>query len=308
MNTVYTKLNFITNRGCLKSVEKKICSDFIHLHKSYSEMITFPHAKINIGLWITAKRPDGYHDIQTIFYPVGLCDALEFVLSPSGGKKDNLSVTGIALNGTAENLVIKALTIMRKKVHIPWLDIHLHKVIPPGAGLGGGSSDAAFFLKMLNKYFNAGLTDGELKVMALEAGSDSPFFIDCVPAFAQGRGEKLTPLPPVSGRYHLIIVYPGIQISTREAYMSCCPEMRETMLPVYYSEDISMWKNIIRNDFECIIFAKYPYLKEVKELLYRAGALYSSMSGSGSAVYGIFHEKPVIREALLKNVVYSGPL
>ncbi|MGQ9619428.1 MAG: 4-(cytidine 5'-diphospho)-2-C-methyl-D-erythritol kinase, partial [Bacteroidales bacterium] len=276
--------------------------------KLSSSMIDFPGAKINIGLRITSRRADGYHDIQTIFYPVGLYDILEFAVQSSMTGNDNLAVSGINPCEPRENMVIKALIELRERHDIPFLDIHLHKVIPPGAGLGGGSSDAAVLLKMLNKHFNLQLSNDELKTAALSTGSDSPFFIDNVPAYAEGRGEILTPISPLPAGFHLLIVYPGIHVNTREAYMNCKPVKREPLLPVYYMEDIRMWKDIIINDFEEPVFRKYPQIREIKELLYNSGALYSSMSGSGSAVYGIFSGIPRIPYPALKYVIYSGPL
>ncbi len=270
-------------------------------------MINFPCAKINIGLRITSRREDGYHNIQTIFYPVRLCDVLEFVIMPPGSDDDRLTITGMDAGNPCENLVLKVLATLRKIYKIPYLDIHLHKVIPPGAGLGGGSSDAAFFLKMINRHFGLGLNNEDLRNLALSAGSDAPFFIENLPAYAEGRGECLTSLPPLPEGYHLVILYPGISISTREAYMKCTPVMREPLLPVYYREDIIRWRKLIINDFEKIVFESYPVLGELKEKLYENGALYSSMSGSGSAVYGIFSEKPELPPALSRHVIYSGP-
>lgn len=271
-------------------------------------MIDFPSAKINIGLRITARRQDGYHDIQTVFYPVGLCDLLEFVVMPAASDGDRLTVTGMDAGEPGENLIMTVLGALRTMHRIPFLDIHLHKIIPPGAGLGGGSSDAAFFLKMLNRFFKLGLTNEELRKLALSAGSDAPFFIDNLPAYAEGRGERLTYLPPLPSGFHLVIIFPGIKISTREAYMKCTPVMREPLLPVYYREDIARWKELIVNDFEDIVFEMHPQLREIKEKLYGSGAMFSSLSGSGSAIYGIFREKPELPPSLTKNVVYSGLL
>lgn len=271
-------------------------------------MIAFPGAKINIGLRITSRRNDGYHDIQTIFYPVVLCDILEFVVPSSSYECDKLTVTGFNTGMVSENLVIKALETMREQHHIPYLDIHLHKAIPPGAGLGGGSSDAAVFIKMLNSFFNLSLSNEDMKKRALSIGSDVPFFIDNVPAYAEGRGEILSPLDQLPAGYYLVIVSPGINVSTRKAYMNCKPEKRDSSLPAYYRQGISVWREFIENDFEKIVFPEYPLLGEIKELLYRNGALYSSMSGSGSSVYGIFSEKPVLPPSVLKYMVYSGPM
>lgn len=272
-------------------------------------MIDFPGAKINIGLKITEKREDGYHNIQTIFYPVRLYDILEFiVLSPDAGG-DRLTVTGLVPEGAREdNLVIRALEIIKNKWSLPYFEIHLHKNIPAGAGLGGGSSDAAFMMKMLNKCFKLGLSAEELKNQALRVGSDAPFFIENIPSYAEGRGELLTPLNQLGDDLYLVIICPGIHISTREAYLSCKPEKKGTNLSVYYRENISKWKDLIENDFEKIVFPKHPVLKEIKELLYKSGAIFSSMSGSGSAIYGLFRKKPVLPGSAERYICYSGPL
>lgn len=271
-------------------------------------MITFPNAKINIGLWITSKRDDGYHNIHTIFYPAGLCDALEFAVPSPKLRSDNLTVSGISPGDPADNLVLKALQAVRAKYKIPFLDIHLHKAIPPGAGLGGGSSDASAFIKLLNDYFNLGMSTAEMMDIALTLGSDCPFFITGQPACAGGRGEILTPLKPLSGEYHLVIVAPALHVSTKEAYSLCRPVSRDNLLSQYYKCDIREWRKFITNDFEAVIFEKYPRLKMIRDSLYDAGALYSSMSGSGSALYGIFSQKPELPESLLAETIYSGLL
>jgi 4-diphosphocytidyl-2-C-methyl-D-erythritol kinase len=271
-------------------------------------MIVFPKAKINLGLRITAKRNDGYHDIETVFYPVSLYDALEFVASPQPAEKDVLTVTGISVGATPqENIVMKAVLKLREKYSFPWLRIHLHKVIPHGAGLGGGSSDAACMLKSLNRHFNLSIGEKELKSMALEIGSDCPFFINGDPAFASGRGEILESITPVLSGYYLILVNPGVGINTREAYQNCRPATPVTSLLLLTARDIAEWKESIFNDFEEFAFQKHPVIRKIKDDLYRAGALFSSMSGSGSCVYGIFSKKPgKIPGPLRKIVIWEG--
>lgn len=273
-------------------------------------MIIFPNAKINIGLWITSKRADGYHNIKTIFYPVrGLCDILEFVTSPTNNCYDNITDSGIPVGpDPSDNIVLKALTLMRKRVKIPFLEIHLHKVIPPGAGLGGGSSDAAFLISAVNRHFNLGLSNEELSSIALSAGSDCPFFLGGTPACAEGRGDILSPVDYIKDKLHILIVWPGIHVSTAEAYSNCTPLPREDTLTSYFSLPPEEWKHFITNDFEESVFSKHPFLAEIKEKLYSSGALYSAMTGSGSAVYGIFSKSPVIPSGLEKMIVYSGPL
>jgi 4-diphosphocytidyl-2-C-methyl-D-erythritol kinase len=272
-------------------------------------MVIFPKAKINIGLRITGKRDDGYHDLQTIFYPVQLSDALEFVIKNDQTGPDILTSSGLEVNcETNNNLIIKALHLLRSKYAIPYLLLHLHKKIPLGAGLGGGSSDAAFLLKGLNRYFNLDIASEELKEISLAVGSDCPFFIDCIPSYAEGRGEKLTEVKPLPGGLQLVLVNPGINISTREAYSGCIPYKSISGPADHYELDISEWKGIMVNDFERTVFNKHPGIAAIKESLYDMGAVYSSMSGSGSSLYGIFRVQPVIPEKLKSLVIYSGSL
>jgi 4-diphosphocytidyl-2-C-methyl-D-erythritol kinase len=203
---------------------------------------------------------------------------------------------------------MKAVRKIREINNIPFLKIHLHKAIPVGAGLGGGSSDAACMLRALNRYFSLEISNEKLKEISLELGSDCPFFIDSQPAFAEGRGELLKPLKPFSEQLHLLLVNPGIHINTGEAYSLCTPKQPDTNLMELYDLDISEWKDLIINDFEEPVFRKYPQIAELKKILYEMGALYSSMSGSGSTLYGFFSGKPVIPGSISKMVVYSGIL
>lgn len=272
-------------------------------------MVIFPKAKINIGLRITEKRPDGFHNLQTIFYPVCLCDALEFVVPEEKLYKDSLAVTGLLSDCLPEdNLVIKAVKKLREKNNIPFLKMHLHKVIPEGAGLGGGSSDAASILRSINRYFNLSIRSEELKDISLSLGSDCPFFIDSIPTYAEGRGEIMTPVKPLPDGYHLLLVSPGIAVNTKEAYRDYHPYKGETNLQEYYIRGINEWKDLIINDFEESTFSKYPQIADLKEILYKMGALYSSLSGSGSTVYGIFDKIPKIPDSLKGYILYSGIL
>ena len=267
-------------------------------------MIVFPKAKINIGLRITARRTDGYHNIETLFYPVSLCDALEFVGYPEPIEKDLLSVTGISLGvNHEENIVLKALSKLREKHSFPWLKIHLHKAIPHGAGLGGGSSDAACMLKALNRHYALSISDHEMKSIALSIGSDCPYFLDGDPAFACGRGEILEPINPLLSGYYLVLLNPGVGINTKEAYQNCRPETQVDSLKLLAAHDISEWKDLIFNDFEEFAFRKHPVIKKIKDDLYSSGALFSLMSGSGSSVYGVFSEKPGNMPGPLKSLV-----
>lgn len=270
-------------------------------------MIVFPQAKINFGLRITEKRSDGYHNIETIFYPVGLRDALEFVISDDPSKKDILTVTGINTgNNTEDNLVIKSVKKLREKHSIPNLRIHLHKVIPVGAGLGGGSSDAACFMKSLNRCYGLLIDEHNLKAIALDIGSDCPFFINCSPSVATGRGEILKPIRHFLEDYYLVLLNPGVGINTREAYENCRPDKPANSLLKLIDHPVSEWKELIKNDFEEFAFKKHPVIGEIKKELYNTGALFSLMSGSGSSVYGLFTEKPEISDDLRKSVIWEG--
>jgi len=273
-------------------------------------MIVFPKAKINLGLRITGKRNDGYHNIETVFYPVALCDALEFVASTESQEKDSLTVTGISVEvNPEENIVMKAVSKLREEYSFPSLKIHLHKAIPHGAGLGGGSSDAGCLIKALNRHFQLSIGDKELKSLALDIGSDCPFFIDGDPSFASGRGEILEVINPVLSGYYLLLLNPGVVVNTGEAYRNCRPETPAASLMLLATHGIQEWKDFIFNDFEEFAFKKHPVIREIKDALYEYGALFSSMSGSGSSVYGIFSGKPEnIPYRLRKMVIWEGTM
>jgi len=272
-------------------------------------MIVFPLAKINLGLNITAKRGDGYHDIETLFYPVPLCDALEFVVSDDKAARDLFVTTGINTGGEAEdNLVLKTLRKLREKHTIPFLKIHLHKAIPAGAGLGGGSSDSACFLKGLNRFFNLGIPIPELKKMSLEIGSDCPFFIDGVPSHATGRGEILNPVETVLQGFYIVLLNPGVGINTREAYQNCIPHNPPESLAQLIQKPLETWRGSVVNDFESFAFRKYPVIQKIKDEMYNAGAIFSLMSGSGSTVYGIFKIRPQLSGELKSYMIYEGKL
>lgn len=254
-------------------------------------MITYPNAKINIGLNITERRPDGYHNIESVFYPINLQDAVEIKTiegeEPQGGYK--LKVSGTILDGTPDdNLVVKAYKLLRKDFNFPAQKIHLYKHIPVGAGLGGGSSDAAAIIKMLNEKFALGLTSEQMQNYAVQIGADCPFFINNTPVFATGIGNIFTPIEFSLHGKTIILVKPDIFVSTRDAYALVKPSPAAIPLTEAIKQPISEWKQFITNDFEKSVFAKYPEIAAIKDKLYDMGALYASMSGSGSAVYGIF--------------------
>lgn len=255
-------------------------------------MLTYPNAKINLGLNIIERREDGYHNIETVFYPVGLSDVLEVV--PSDACLDySFSSSGIELGGDPEdNLIIKAYRLLRSVYQFPAIDISLIKQIPFGAGLGGGSSDAAFMLKMLNEIFELKITNRKLEKYADLLGADCPVFIKNKPVFATGTGNIFTPIKISLKGYYLLLVKPDIHVSTPEAYSLVNPEKPQTSLVELIQKPITEWKDTIKNDFEKSVFPKYPEIELIKKLLYDLGAVYASMSGSGSSVYGIFESKP----------------
>ena len=251
-------------------------------------MILFPNAKINLGLEILRKRTDGFHDIDSVFYPIPLCDALELVID-SDSSKDQWHYSGMTIPGSsADNLCTKALNLLRERVEIPKLNTFLHKAIPMGAGLGGGSADGSFYLKGLNDMFEVNLSHAEMEEMALGLGSDCPFFIKNVPARALSRGEDLTPINLDLKGKNLILICPDIHVSTKEAYSTIVPDESWISPTEVLKQPIDQWRASLRNRFEEYAFDKHPQLAEMKEELYKSGALYASMSGSGSVIYGIF--------------------
>ena len=252
-------------------------------------MIVFPNAKINIGLNVVAKRADGYHDLETVFYPVGICDIIEIVPAAAQDSFD----CHPPLDGcpAADNLVMRAVESIRRDFDIPHLSIDLVKCIPSGAGLGGGSADATFTLRCLNEAFSLGMDDDQLEERAARLGADCPFFVRNSPVFATGTGNVFTPLPLSLKGWHIVVVKPDIFVSTREAFSQVVPRPSSRPLAEDVLLPVEEWRHVIRNDFEPGVFAAHPRIGEIKEQLYAAGAAYASMSGSGSAVYGLF-KKP----------------
>ncbi len=272
-------------------------------------MIVYPNAKINIGLRILNKRSDGFHNIESIFYPVKWFDALE--LLPAHGKENQISMTttGIEIPGNMdENLCIKAYHLINSNYALPALKVHLHKQIPIGAGLGGGSADAAFFIKALNEVTDINLSFGEMHHYAKQLGSDCSFFINNRPALALQKGEELEPVSLRLAGCYICIVYPGIHISTKEAYAKIIPAEQKYPLEELASNPIEQWKDTISNDFEKALLPAYPVIVELKEKLYANGAVYAAMSGSGSAVYGIFKEKAFLKDIFRDHIVFEGKL
>ncbi|MFT3737917.1 MAG: 4-(cytidine 5'-diphospho)-2-C-methyl-D-erythritol kinase [Breznakibacter sp.] len=258
-------------------------------------MICFPNAKINLGLNVVEKRPDGYHNIETVFLPVDIKDALEFVPAPDLDAPYEWHSSGLEIDAPAEgNICIKALMAMRQRYpQIPNLRIHLHKHIPFGAGLGGGSADGAFMLVRLNDYFNLGATPCELKIIAAALGADCAFFIDNRPSFATGIGNVLEPIDLDLKGHSIVVVVPPVHISTPEAYRQIKPAYPSVRLKDALRGPIHTWRHTVANDFEGPVFQMYPIIQQAKEDMYAQGAVYAGMSGSGSSVFGIFAHKPL---------------
>jgi 4-diphosphocytidyl-2-C-methyl-D-erythritol kinase len=255
-------------------------------------MLLFPNAKINIGLNVVAKREDGFHNIETVFYPINFCDALEIIEDPNIDGDYVFYNHGLKIDGKPdENLVIKALKLAKQQINIPKIEIHLLKNIPFGAGLGGGSADTAFMLKeVMGKYGKL----EELEKVAESLGSDCVFFLHNRAMYAEGKGEILHKINLSLRFYKLLLIILPIHVSTKDAYLEVSPRKTgnksNKLLKEISISDIQNWKNYVKNDFEDAIFPKYPALAEIKENLYQNEAIYASMSGSGSAIYGIFGE------------------
>lgn len=258
-------------------------------------MLCFPNAKINLGLNITEKRPDGFHNIETVFYPIGWSDALEIIVTdntsakPNHKQKFNLHSSGLNIQGDLQdNLLYKAYYLIQAITPLPPIDVYLHKNLPMGAGLGGGSSDAAFFINLLNEQLNLNLNEMVKLNVARQLGSDCAFFIKNKPVFATQKGDMFTPITIDLSNYFIVVIYPNVHSNTKEAYSLVKPQLPNRSIVEILALPIEQWKGLLHNDFEKSIFSKYPIVEEIKNTLYQKGALYACMSGSGSAVFGIF--------------------
>lgn len=284
--------------GCRYNPCCKNCSTDSNLPKNPNElfylypMICFPNAKINLGLRILSKREDGFHNIETIIYPVPLRDALEFLPA----KSFQITISGFPLERQIkDNLIYKAWTLLSENFNLPPLRVHLHKAIPTTSGLGGGSADAAFFLRELNAYFNLNISIDKLKKLAGQLGSDCPFFIENRAVLASGRGEIFQTVDvSLRGKY-ILLTKPAVSISTPYAYSLVKPTRPETPLARVISQPIKQWKYLLQNDFEAQLFKMNPEIEVLKNKMYSLGAVYASMSGSGSAVFGIFDKPPILK-------------
>lgn len=272
-------------------------------------MICFPNAKINLGLNITEKREDGFHNIETIFYPVGWNDALE-IMSVASSVLDsartdklrltkeefNLHLSGLAISGNLEdNLLYKAYQLIKQTKTLPVIDVYLHKTLPMGAGIGGGSSDAAFFINLLNEQFALNLSELERVAIAKQLGSDCAFFIKNKPVFASQKGDIFTDIKLDLNHLYIAIVYPNVHSNTKEAYSLAKPHLPNKSLLEIIKQPITTWKTDLINDFEKSIFNLYPIVEKIKNDLYELDAVYACMSGSGSAVFGLFETEPNIK-------------
>ena len=255
-------------------------------------MITYPNAKINLGLNIVEKRPDGYHNLETIFYPINLQDALE-VTQLDGEGEYALTLSGTPIEGDPDqNLVVKTYRLLKKDFpDMPAIDIHMYKHIPTGAGLGGGSADAAFMIKLLNEKFKLGLSIEKMEEYAATLGADCAFFIQNKPVFASGIGNIFEPIQLSLKGYYLVLVKPDISVSTKDAFSLIQPMKPSQSLREIVRMPVETWRATMKNDFENSVFQKYPEIAAIKDKLYDMGAIYASMSGSGSSVYGIFREQ-----------------
>ncbi len=264
-------------------------------------MISFANAKINIGLQVLDRRPDGYHNLETIFYPIQLYDVLEVI----DANEVKFIASGIPIPGGAEtNLCLQAYHLLAADFHLPPVHIYLHKVVPIGAGLGGGSADASFLLKLLNDQYELGLSDGKLEAYARRLGADCAFFIRNSPVYAEGIGDQFSPVGVDLSGYSLVLVKPDVHISTSAAYRSVTGNRQSRQLSRFVTRPVAEWKQYVFNDFEPGIFERFPQVRGVKAALYEAGAVYASMSGSGSAVFGIFEHPLSLPELEAQHDVF----
>jgi 4-diphosphocytidyl-2-C-methyl-D-erythritol kinase len=268
-------------------------------------MICFPNAKINLGLNVLRKREDEYHDIASLLYPIPWHDVLEIV------KADRFAFhqSGLSIDGSVDtNLCVKAYHLLKEDMDIGPVEIHLHKAIPMGAGLGGGSSNGAFTLKLLNHIFELNLTPDQLKDYASQLGSDCPFFIDNIPAMATNTGTELEPFSVDLSEKYLTVIKPDVHVSTKEAYAGVTPNQDRTPLNELLLNPIEKWQETIYNDFESSIYPIHPELRKIKESLISMGAVYASMTGSGAAVYGIFENEITLGDRFRNSSVLQTRL
>lgn len=259
-------------------------------------MINFPIAKINLGLNVVSKRDDGYHNLETVFYPVPIKDALEVFPMEDGFPSDvrcDLKVTNLFIDGDEQkNLVVKAYNMIAQDYELPRVHVHLYKHIPTQAGMGGGSSNCAYMIRLLNEMFSLGMSDEKMIGYAARLGADCAFFIKAQPAYAEGIGEKLKPISIDLSGYKMLVVRPNIPVSTKEAFSLITPQVPKKNCLDIVRQPIETWKDELVNDFERSVFAIHPEIGRLKEMMYEQGAIYAAMSGSGSSVFGLFSDTP----------------
>lgn len=259
-------------------------------------MINFPIAKINLGLNVVSKREDGYHNLETVFYPVPIKDALEVFPMEDGFPSDvrcDLKVTNLFIDGDEQkNLVVKAYNMIAQDYELPRVHVHLYKHIPTQAGMGGGSSNCAYMIRLLNEMFSLGMSDEKMIGYAARLGADCAFFIKAQPAYAEGIGEKLQPISIDLSGYKMLVVRPNIPVSTKEAFSLITPQVPKKNCLDIVRQPIETWKDELVNDFERSVFAIHPEIGRLKEMMYEQGAVYAAMSGSGSSVFGLFSDTP----------------
>jgi 4-diphosphocytidyl-2-C-methyl-D-erythritol kinase len=275
-------------------------------------MICFPNIKINLGLNVINRRTDGFHNIETIFYPVMFSDVLEIIEDTTQTEQLIFTASGLKVEGSAsDNLIVKAYYLLHNDLHLPKVKIHLHKIIPMGAGLGGGSSDAAFTIKLLNKKIELNLSDAKMEEYASHLGSDCAFFIQNKPAYAFGKGHELEPIHISLDGYYFVLLNTNLHSSTAMAYKNV--NRREVLYPSNSLKKniqlpVVQWKDVIQNDFETSVFQLLPILAELKSDLYSSGAIYASMSGSGSSMFALYAKRPQLSEKLRPYVCFESDL
>ena len=274
-------------------------------------MVVFPCSKINLGLNIVERRSDGYHNLETVFYPIPLHDNLEVISVKNATQDYLLHKTGLEIEGEDDNnLVVKVFRLLKEEFsQIPSVEIWLHKRIPSGAGLGGGSSDAAYMMRLLNEKYDLKMTDEDIEYRLSRLGADCPFFYHSRPAYATGIGDQLLPIDFDLAGYTLVLVKPDVHVSTREAYSLVHPKPSSQSLLFALSQPIETWRETVKNDFEFSVFKQYPAIAAIKQTLYDMGAVYASMSGSGSSVFGLFRRsQPEAAEVFSDCFIYETKL
>lgn len=276
----------------------------------YLDMIAFPNSKINVGLYVTEKRPDGFHNLETVFYPLPFSDVLE-ILPDKNAKAGNVmfSSSGLKIPGNSnDNLCVKAYRLLEEGRKLPAIKMHLHKVIPTGAGLGGGSADGAFALRMLNEIFELGISKDELTGYARKMGSDCAFFLENRPIFANEKGDHFVDIELSLKGYWLVLAKPEVHVNTAVAYALITPEKPEVSLIKLVQQPLESWRGKIKNDFEKPIIQNNPDIEHLKTVMDELGAIYTCMSGSGSAVFGIFRDEVRVKDKLGASLLWAGRL